>query len=137
MSDVGLNPTQDEFLRTHRWALVSTIGRGTRPQVTMVAYHWDGRDIVMSIRASAVKWRNLLTHPEIAITVVDDRRFLTVSGRADAISADPEREALTIRVLHSLLPEDAAYLQQEMDRGLDVSQRVIVRLTPQHVVGRC
>lgn len=137
MSEASLESTHDEFLRAHRWALVSTVGRNLRPQVTMVAYHWDGHDIVMSIRASAVKWRNLLQHPEIAITVVDDRRFLTVSGRADAISTDPEREALTIRVLRSLLPEDAAFLQQEMDRGLDASQRVIVRLTPQHVVGRC
>lgn len=133
----ALSAEHDEFLRTHRWALVTTVGTGGSPQVTMVAYHWDGHDLVMSIRSTAVKWRNLVARPDIAVTVVDDRRFLTVSGRADAVSSDPEREALTHRVLHSLLPEDAAFLQQEIDRGLDASKRVIIRLTPQRAVGRC
>lgn len=133
----ALSAEHDDFLRTHRWALITTIGASGRPQVTMVAYHWDGTDLVMSIRSTAAKWRNLLRHPEIAVTVADDRRFLTVTGRADAVSADPERESLTIRVLHSLLPEDAAFLQQDIDRGLDASKRVIIRLTPQRAVGRC
>ncbi len=133
----ALSTEHDEFLRTHRWALVTTVGASGTPQVTMVAYHWDGRDLAMSIRSTAVKWRNLLARPDIAVTVVDDRRFLTVSGHADAVSADPEREALTLRVLASLLPEDAAFLQQEIDRGLDASKRVIIRLTPQRAVGRC
>jgi PPOX class probable F420-dependent enzyme len=127
---------QDAFLRDHRWALVATVGRSGRPQVTMVAYHWDGHDIVMSIRSTAAKWKNLLERPDIAVTVTDDRGYLTVSGRADGVTADPARTALTERVLHSLLPPDAAMLQGEFERGLDAAKRVVIRLVPERVIGR-
>ena len=133
---MGLTAEQDAFLRDHRWALVATVGRRGRPQVTMVAYHWDGRDLVMSIRSTAAKWTNILERPDIAVTVTDDARFLTVSGRADAVTDDPARAELTMRVRDSLLPEHRTLLDAEIARGLDASKRVVIRLVPERAVGR-
>jgi PPOX class probable F420-dependent enzyme len=132
----ALTAEQDAFLRDHRWALVATVGRTSRPQVTMVAYHWDGHDLVMSIRSTAAKWRNLLERPDIAVTVADDLLFLTVSGRAEPIIDDPARAELTMRVRDSLLPAHRALLDGEIARGLDASKRVVVRLVPERAVGR-
>ena len=126
----------DEFLRTHRWALVTTVDGSGAPQVTMVAYHWDGRDAVVSIRNTAVKWRNLKRDPRTVFTVTDDLRFLSLHGTAELIDGGPERDALTRRVCDSLLPQHSKLLQADIDKGLDASGRVIVRLVPEHAVGR-
>ena len=127
---------QDSYLRDHRWALLATSGASGGPQVTMVAYHWDGHDVVTSVRRTTVKWRNVVARPQVCVTVAEGERYLSLSGDAEAIDADPDRAELTDRLLASLLPADAAILAADIAAGLDVTDRVIVRLTPTRVVGR-
>jgi len=136
MAACALTPEQDAFLRDHRWALVATVGRSGTPQVTMVAYHWDGHDLVLSTRRTAAKWANLAHRPRVAVTVTDDQRCLTLTGTAERIGHDPERLDLTRRVQASLLPEHAALLAADIERGLDESGRVVIRLVPERAVGR-
>ena len=131
-----LTPEQDTFLQTNRWSLVATVGRSGAPQVTMVAYHWDGTDIVMSTRRAAAKWANIAHHPLIGVTVTDDQRCLSLYGTAERIADDPERETLTRRVQASLLPDHAAQLERDFGKGLDVVGRVIIRLVPDRAIGR-
>jgi PPOX class probable F420-dependent enzyme len=133
---MNVTDTQNAFLRAHRWALISTTGRAGGPQVSMVAYAWDGVDLVISTRRSAVKWANLARHPLAAVTVTDDQRCLTVYGRAALLEHDPEREALTRRVQSSLLPDHAALLEQDFVTGLEATGRVVIRLVPERAVGR-
>jgi PPOX class probable F420-dependent enzyme len=132
-----LTDAETEFLRSHRWALVATTRRNGAPQVSMVAYHFDGADIVMSIRKSAAKWANTARQPEVVVTVADDQSYVSVAGRADRIASDPDREQLTRRVLASLKPQHASLLQADIDRGLDVAGRVVLRVLPMSAVGRC
>ena len=68
---------------------------------------------------------------------VDDQRFLSVYGSAEAITSDPERYELTRRLQRSLSPEHAAMLEKDFDKGLDAAHRVIVRLVPTRAAGRC
>ncbi len=131
-----LTSEQDTFLQTNRWALIATVGRSGAPQVTMVAYHWDGQDIVVSTRRAAAKWVNTAHQPLIGITVTDDQRCLSVYGTAERIADDPEREALSRRVQASLLPDHAAQLERDFVKGLDVAGRVIIRLVPDRAIGR-
>jgi len=133
---MSLSPEQDAFLRDGTVALVSTTKRDGSPQVTMVSYTWDGTDVVMSIRSGAAKWTNLLRDPRCAVTVTEGLRCLTVYGRAECISADPEREALTLRVRDSLIPAHAKMLDDALAQGLDNAKRVIVRLIPEQAIGR-
>ena len=69
-------------------------------------------------------------------TITDDLRFLSLHGTADLIETGPERDALTRRVCDSLLPQHAALLLADIDKGLDEVGRVIIRLVPEHAVGR-
>jgi len=131
-----LTADQDAFLRANRWALVATVGRSGAPQITMVAYDWDGTDIVVSTRRAAAKWANLAHRPLIGITVTDDQRCLSVYGTAERIADDPERETLTRRVQSSLLPDHAAQLERDFAKGLDVAGRVIIRVVPDRAIGR-
>jgi PPOX class probable F420-dependent enzyme len=133
---MALTPDEDAFLRDHRWALVGTVAPSGTPQVTMVAYHWDGHDAVVSTRATAAKWRNLQRAPRMSLTVTDDQRYLTLTGAADLIDSDPDRHELTRRLQASLLPEHAALLEADVVQGLDRAGRVVIRLRPERAVGR-
>ena len=133
---MSLTPEQDAFLHAGRVALFTTTKRDGSPQVTMVSYAWDGTDVVMSTRSPAAKWANLVRDPRCAVTVTDDLRCLTLYGRAECISADPDRETLTRRVKDSLIPAHAKMLDDALAQGLDNAKRVVVRVVPEQAIGR-
>jgi PPOX class probable F420-dependent enzyme len=132
-----LTEAQDAFLSAGRFALLITTGAAGGPQSTMVSYHWDGTDIVVSLRDSAVKWANVQRQPRVALTVVDGQKYLSVYGRAEAVTADPQRYELSRRLQASLSEEHAAMLEQDFVKGLDAAHRVVVRLVPTRASGRC
>lgn len=131
-----LTPEQSQFLTERRWALLSTTRASGAPQISMLAYHWDGTDIVFSIRSNAAKWANIGRQPAVVVTVVDDDRYLAVQGVASRVDAEPELTAMTRRLQASLLPADAARLEADFERGLDIARRVVVRVTPTVATGR-
>jgi PPOX class probable F420-dependent enzyme len=131
-----LTDDQSRYLHAHRWALLATTRRDGSPQVSMLAYHWDGTDLVFSLRSTAAKWANVGRNPSVVVTVTDDARYLSVHGTAERVALDPARRDLTIRLRDSLLPEHHAALQADVDAGLDVRRRVVVRVVPTHAVGR-
>jgi len=126
----------DEYLRRHQWALLSTIRADGSPQVSMVAYDFDGDDFVLSCRRATAKFANAARDPRVVLTIADDRRYLAAAGTAEAVTEGPRLHELTLRLQASLPPDDAAALQGEIDRGLEHVGRAILRLVPERVVGR-
>jgi PPOX class probable F420-dependent enzyme len=126
----------DAFLRTHRWALLSTTRAGGTPQVSMVAYHYDGDDVVISCRRASAKFVNAARDPRVVLAVADDRRYLAIAGTADVVTAGASLVELTLRLLSSLQPADAALLQRDVDAGLEEVGRAVLRIPPERVVGR-
>ena len=131
-----MTPDQDAFLREHVWGLLATSRAGGGPQVTMIAYHYDGTDAVVSCRRQAAKYVNALARPEVVLTVTEDRGYLSVYGTAECLTTGPERDALTRRVRDALGPGDAQMLDDAFARGLDEVGRVIIRVRPAKVQGR-
>jgi len=131
-----LSADHDRYLREHRWALVNTTRDDGSPQASLVAYHYDGHDIVVSCRGRTAKFVNARKRPRVAVSVIDDDRYLTVHGTADCIATGSDRDALTARLRDSLLPQHAALLDKDIDRGLDAAGRVILRIRPESAVGR-
>lgn len=129
-------PDHDAFLRSHRWALLATTRADGSPQVTMVAYHFDGTDVVVSCRRSAAKFRNVRRDPRVVLTVPDDRRYLSVAGQVVLVEAGHDLLALTQRLQASLERRDAEMLQAEIDDGLETVGRVVLRIMPGQVLGR-
>jgi PPOX class probable F420-dependent enzyme len=126
----------DDYLRQHRWALLSTTRAGGSPQVSMVAYDFDGNDFVVSCRRASAKFINAARDPRVVLTVADDRCYLAVTGTAEVVTEGPRLQERTLRLLASLPPDDAAALQREIDRGLEQVGRAILRIVPERVVGR-
>lgn len=133
---MAITPEQVAYLAEHRWALLATTRADGTPQVSMLAYHWDGTDLVFSIRSTAAKWTNIARQPGVVVSVPDDARYLSVHGTAERVVADPARHDLTVRLRDSLLPAHHASLQADIDAGLDARKRVIIRVVPSGAVGR-
>ena len=131
-----MTPDQDAYLRDHVWGLLATSRDGGGPQVTMVAYAFDGIDAVVSCVRRSAKFANARAHPDVVLTVPDGRRYLSVYGTADCLATGPERDELTRRVRDALEPGDANILDDAFARGLDEAGRVIIRVRPTNVLGR-
>ena len=68
-----VTPDHDAYLRQHLWALLATSRASGGPQVSMVAYHYDGIDAVVSCRRQAAKFANARARPDVVLTVADGR----------------------------------------------------------------
>jgi PPOX class probable F420-dependent enzyme len=130
-----VQPEDHEFLRTHGWALLATTRASGSPQVSLLAYHFDGDDIVISCRRKMAKVVNIRRDPRVVVAVVDGRSYVSVAGTAEIVLDEPRLHELTLRLQASLRPEDAAKLQKELDLGLERVGRAILRVVPERVVG--
>jgi len=50
---------------------LATIGREGTPQVNPVWFIWDGRHLLLSVKAETLKYRNLRRNPSLAMSIVD------------------------------------------------------------------
>ena len=47
----------------------------------MVAYDYDGNDVVMSVTSDRAKWKNASRQPKVALLVPEGRRHLSCTER--------------------------------------------------------
>ena len=131
-----ITPAADEFLRSHLWGLLATTRNSGAPQVSMVAYDWDGTDLVMSCRSSAAKFVNAERRAAVSFSVADDVDFCSIDGTAVCHRTGPERDRDTERVRQRLLDGaewGAAMLDRDIAAGLDEVQRVTITVVPSKV----
>src|SRR5438093_2905981 len=84
-----LTPEQDAFLREHKLAVFGTGRKDGSPQLSLVNYHFDGADIMISVTTDRAKWKNAVRRPRVAMLIPDGRRQLTIYGLAEAIREEP------------------------------------------------
>ena len=115
---------------------LSTTRSNGAPQVTMVAYDWDGNDVVISTRSRAAKYTNASRRPAVVFSVPDGADNLTVVGTASCHRTGDDRDAMTARVRDRLQDGEqwaADMLDREMAEGLDALDRVIIQVVPESV----
>src|SRR5689334_8702853 len=82
-----------EFARTRRQAVLVTMRRDGRPQLSNVLYRLDGDSILVSITATRAKYANLRREPWAAVHVSRDDFFayVVLEGPAELspVAADP------------------------------------------------
>ena len=64
-------PTIVEYLQGHRTSVLATQRPRGAPQMTLIAYHFDGEDLAISTRAPTQKAKNLSKRPEASLAVID------------------------------------------------------------------
>ena len=133
---MDLGPTEHEYLRDHVWGLLATGRRNGSPQVSMVAYDWDGNDLVISCRSQTAKYINATRNENVVFSVPDDLDNLTVTGTAICHGSGPERDRLTMRLRDRLAHGHrwaSDILDADSAAGLDETDRVVIQIVPTEI----
>jgi PPOX class probable F420-dependent enzyme len=124
------NEEQEAYLNDHKWAVLATGRADGSPQVSQIAYAWNGSDIVISIKSYTAKWKNARRQPKIALLIHDDRKQLVVYGEAECIDQDPLRAELATRVFRVLTSNPDFEGDDNFIKMMDEQQRTILRIKP-------
>lgn len=123
-----------DFLRNHRIAVVATGRRDGSPQVSQNGYHYDGTDIVVSVKDYTAKWHNVLRQPRVALLIHEGRSQLVIYGRAEAISEDPLRLELLLRIKRMHADDPNLPMTDDLKDQLNKERRTVLRITPESVL---
>jgi PPOX class probable F420-dependent enzyme len=117
-----------EYLSGHRTGVLATSRKAGAPQLTLIAYHFDGTDLAISTRGPTQKAKNLKRRPEASLAVIDGQRQLIVYGTVRVI----EDEAKVLRLHQERIRRIA--LRPETDEELTArllrEERVVLIMTP-------
>ena len=122
-------PTIIEYLQGHRTGVLATQRLRGAPQMTLIAYHFDGEDLAISTRAPTQKAKNLSKRPEASLAVIDGPRQLIVYGTVDIV-----RDEAEVLRLHQERIRRIAQRQEtdeELAARLKREERVILLLKPE------
>jgi PPOX class probable F420-dependent enzyme len=117
------------YLTGHRTGVLATQRRAGAPQLTLIAYQFDGADLAISTRAPTQKAKNLRRRPEASLAIIDGQRQLVVYG--SVVIVDDEAEVLRLhreRIRRIALREET---DDDLKTRLLREERVVLVLTPE------
>ncbi len=121
------------FLASHKQAVLSTIRRNGRPQLSNVlTVYWDGK-LALSTRESTAKYHNLRRDPRASLVILGDSfwQYLVVDGQASFLHL-PEAQA-PLRDYYRLASGQDHPDWDEYDRSMEQEQRVLVTISIDHM----
>lgn len=129
-------PEQDAFVRSMKWASITSLRKDGSPTTSVVFFGVDGDDLLFSTTKDRLKAKTLQSDPRAVVTVLDEGapyRFASIEGRANVEAEDiiPGHIAVNraMRGVADWQPPEG-YAETLRSQG-----RVIIRVTPQHVSG--
>jgi PPOX class probable F420-dependent enzyme len=123
-----IHPSLAEYLSGHRTAVLATQRKAGAPQMTLIAYHFDGSTLAISTRAPTQKAKNISRRPEVSLAVIDGQRQLIVYGTCDIVR--DEAEVLRLhkeRIRRIALRQET---DEELAERLKREERVTLIVTP-------
>ena len=123
-----IHPSLAEYLNGHRTAVLATQRKAGAPQLTLIAYHFDGETLAISTRAPTQKAKNISRRPEVSLAVIDGQRQLIVYGTCDIV-----RDEADVLRLHKERIRRIALRQEtdeELAERLKREERVTLIVTP-------
>lgn len=129
-------PDQDAFVRSMKWAVVTSLRSDGSPTNSVVFYAVDGDDLIFSTTKDRLKAKTLSRDPRASLTVLDEGapyRFVSVEGSAAIEDSDIVPGHIAINRVMRGAPDwepPAGYLDTLRTQG-----RVVVRITPARVSG--
>lgn len=118
------------YLQAHRTGVLATQKKSGAPQLTLIAYHFDGTNLAISTRAPTQKAKNISVRPEVSLAVIDGQKQLIVYGSATVVR--DEAEVLRLhreRIRQIALREES---DDELIERLKREERVVLLLTPRN-----
>ena len=129
-------PEQDAFVRSMKWASVTTLRKDGSPTTSVVFYALHGDDVLFSTTSDRLKAKTLRNDPRAAVTILDEGspyRFVSIEGQATVVSDDIVPGHILINRAMRAAPDwqpPEGYAETLKQQG-----RVIIRVTSQRVSG--
>ena len=123
-----IHPSLAEYLSGHRTGVLATQRKAGAPQLTLIAYHFDGETLAISTRAPTQKAKNISRRPEVSLAVIDGQKQLIVYGTCEIVRDEPEVLRLhRERIRRIALRQET---DEELAERLKREQRVTLIITP-------
>jgi len=125
----------ENFLRSHRWAVLSSLRATGNPVSSVVAYACEGDQVVVSTPGTTFKRKMLDADPRVnlcAISNAEPFNFVAIEGSAEVQTDDV---APATRLVFKAIEDMGYALPDPLDEWLEAQQRVILRITPERVSG--
>jgi PPOX class probable F420-dependent enzyme len=126
-----------QFLADHRLCVVGTGRRAGPPALSPVFYLFDNDEMVVSITATRHKYRAIQSDPAVSLCVLHEEfpySYLTVygQGRIETEGAAEVMAAVSELIIGRGLDADE---RAKIDQRVADEQRVVLRVTPERVIG--
>ena len=131
-----LTTDQQQYLREHRLAALGTGRRDGSPQLTWIAYEYDGTDVVLQTSGASAKARNARRLTAVSLLVPDGGRNLVVYGTASILEGGPERLAAIRRVRATSQRPLGDISDADLEAELNERGTVAMRIVPDRAMGR-
>jgi PPOX class probable F420-dependent enzyme len=133
--------TLTSLIADHRRGVLVTLKRDGRPQLSNIAYGFDGEVVRISVTAERAKTRNLSRDPRASlhVTTPDFWRWAVAEGTAElsAVSTEPgDAAGLELLELHDAVQQTPHPDPDEFFAAMVKDRRQIVRLRVEHLYGQ-
>ena len=127
---------QDAFIRSQKWAVVTSLRKDGSPANSVVFFAVDGDEILFSTTSGRLKGKTLKRDPRCAVTVLDEGapyRFATVEGPATIVDGDIVPGHILV---NQVMRGAADWTPPEgYEANLRQQKRVIIRVKAERVSG--
>jgi PPOX class probable F420-dependent enzyme len=130
-----MTEAQATYLRERSLAVLGTGRKDGSPQLSLITYLYDGEHILISITRDRAKYPNVIRQPKVALLVPDGRRQVIVYGTAEVLDGKPRDDAIIALRAHQGDPLPQDYDLERFSKRLDELKRVVLRITPERVIG--
>jgi PPOX class probable F420-dependent enzyme len=127
---------QDKFVRSQRWAVVTSLRRDGSPTNSVVFYALEGDSLIFSTTADRLKTKTLQADPRCAVTVLDEGspfRIVTLEGPATIVEQDIVPGHIAVNRAMRAAPDWTP--PEGYEAGLAAQKRVLIRVQAERVSG--
>ena len=128
-----MTPEEEQFLKEHRFCVISTLRKSGSPFATPVYYFYDEGKLYVSITKTRSKTAHVLRDSRVTLCALhEEPPFNYVQVQGTAIISEEELEPRTRRIF-SLF---STPLREDFSTMLEEQQRQLMVITPTQVTSR-
>ena len=126
-----MTPEEEQFLKEHRFCVISTIRKSGTPAATPVYYVYEGGKLIISVTKTRAKTAHVLRDPRVCVCVLHEEKpfpYVEVTGKAIIVEDDIEDTTRRIFAGFTDFIPSSELMKEE--------QRVLMVITPEEVFSR-
>ena len=126
-----MTPEEEQFLKEHRFCVISTIRKSGTPAATPVYYVYEGGKLIISVTKTRAKTAHVLRDPRVCVCVLHEEKpfpYVEVTGKAIIVEDDIEDTTRQIFARFTEFIPSSELMKEE--------ERVLMVITPEEVFSR-